>query len=174
MPGTWALYVDDYRFQSIWRDPDAVPRTGCVAAVEPNWSVFDETPRAEALWQIYRKRWVARYWQTMGVEIWVDLFVAHAHDEVSLLGVPRGWQRYATRGAAEHIDSLERELEMAREHAAGSRFTLLVYAGGKPVADWALSKPEVIHVPARTATLARPGQGTRAAAKKRDRLRLVS
>lgn len=161
MPGMWLFYVDDYRFSHVWQDPDALVRTACQATAEANFSCFDDTPHAEALWNIYRKRWLGRYWQSLGIEVWVDLFVAPAHEDIALLGVPRGWQRYATRGGAEHLPALDRELEIAREHSDGQPFTLLVYAGGAPVADWSRSHPEVVHVPARTAAGPRPGQGTR-------------
>jgi hypothetical protein len=161
MGGTWLFYTDDYRFETAWSDPGTVPATSCVGATEPNFSVFDETSRAEALWQIYRKRWLARSWQDAGILVWVDLFVAHTHLDVALLGVPVGWQRYATSGVGSRAGELDLELGLARSRSGGAQFTLLVYGGGREVAEWATGRPEVIHVPHRRDASPRLGEGTR-------------
>lgn len=161
MPGTWLFYTDDSRFEATWGNAGVVTNSTCAAAVEPNFSVFDETPRAEALWQIYRKRWLARTWQSVGVQVWVDLFVSHVHLDVALLGVPRGWQRYATCGIGSRLGELEVELELARSRSVSAPFTLLAYGGGREVAEWAQGHPEVIHVPHRRDASPRLGEGTR-------------
>jgi len=38
--------------------------------------LFDTTPVAYGLHQIYKKRWISRYWQECGVKVWADLNVA--------------------------------------------------------------------------------------------------
>lgn len=159
--GTWAYYVDDYRFEALWRDPDAPLRSGATGVVEPNWSVFDDTPRAEALWAVYRKRWLACYWQRAGARVWVDLCVSHQHADLSLLGVPAGWQRYATAGWDGRLADLDVEAEQARERAAGHPHMLLVYGGGANTRAWCSRRPNVVHCPRSADSRKRPGQGTR-------------
>jgi len=63
--GTWHHYTDDYRFSSVEKRPCNLIDTGCAAAVEVNYSVFDDTPLAVAFWTIYKKRYIARLWQRL-------------------------------------------------------------------------------------------------------------
>lgn len=159
--GTWVHYTDDYRFAGQMREPTKLPSTLCAAAVEPNYSVVEETTRAEALWLTYCKRWLARTWQASGVSIWVDLCVAPCHQQVNLLGVPSGWQRFATAGFDRQVRDLDLELEEAVRLSAGAPFTLLVYGGGSEVKDWAASRNSVVHIPHRSTSRVRAGEGTR-------------
>lgn len=130
--GTWHFYTEDYRFQSIWDTPDVLVATECNGVVEPNISVFPQTPLPFALWAVYRKRWLARYWQEQGIHVWVDLNVAEEHSRLNLVGVPRGWRSYATHGYAERLDDLDREYQLARERCEAEPL-FLVYGGGKLV-----------------------------------------
>ena len=70
------FYVDDYRFDAIWKDPAKVLKSGVKALVEPNCSLYDTTPIAYGLHQIYKKRWIARYFQECGILIYADLNVS--------------------------------------------------------------------------------------------------
>jgi hypothetical protein len=162
LSGTFGFYADDRYFTRLWERPALLTATNCAAAVEPNYSAMADQPRAEAIWAVYRKRWLARHWQESGVEIWVDLYLAHEHGDLALLGVPSGWQRYATRGAEARVDELDTELAWATDRAAGNPSTLLVYAGGRRVAEWCQARPGVIHIPHLRAAHHRPGEGTRA------------
>lgn len=148
--GTYHFYVDDYRFAAIWQKPDIIVDHGALAAVEPNFSVFDQTPYPVALWATYRKRWLARYWQEAGLNIWVDLNVSETHSEVNLLGVPSGWSRFATRGYDERLPDLEREYGIAARHAARDP-VFLVYGGGTKTRDACKTLPGCIHVADTTA-----------------------
>jgi hypothetical protein len=104
---TYQFFSDDYRFEGLWRDPTPIINSGCRAVVEPNFSTNGEMPRAVAKWFIYAKRWLARYWQSYDIEIWVDLAVNEWHSDIALLGVPKwhydangdfqpGYRAYAT------------------------------------------------------------------------------
>jgi|WetSurMetagenome_2_1015567.scaffolds.fasta_scaffold05956_9 hypothetical protein len=133
--GTWHFYVDDYRFQTIWDDPERIVDTGVRTCVEPNPSIFDQTPTAMAVGLVYRKRWIARYWQERGVRVIVDLNVAERHMSLNLRGVPSGWRSYATRAYHERPDDLQREYEVACRHRGGSDVWFLV-VGGVWVRKW--------------------------------------
>lgn len=170
--GTWAYYVDDYRFEAVWRSPDTPLRSGALGIVEPNWSVFLDTPRAQALWAVYRKRWLAAYWQRTGARVWVDLCVSHQHADLSLMGVPAGWQRYATAGWDGRVADLDIELAQARERAAGAPYTLLVYGGGAATREWCSGRADVVHCSRSADTRNRPGQGTRAKARREAERRI--
>lgn len=133
--GTWHFYTEDYRFDALWRDPSPVVKSGCTAVVEPNFSVYLEMPRVVALWHVYRKRWLARWWQAHGVRVFVDLNVAEPHYADNLLGVPQGWKAWATRGYAERLENTLAEYDLACQHAGTSDILFLVYGGGRAVKE---------------------------------------
>lgn len=68
--GTWHHFTADYRFSALEKRPQQLIETGCVASVEINYSVFDDTPLAVAFHTIYKKRWIARTWQEAGI-VWL-------------------------------------------------------------------------------------------------------
>lgn len=133
--GTVLFYTNDGRFEGLWANPHHLLESGAVNAVEPNFSVYKDFPRAVVLWHTYRKRWLARYWQSQGVRIFVDLNVHPSAYADNLIGVPKGWKAYATRGYSARLDHTEQELQLAQEHAGGP-VLFLVYGGGKAVKDW--------------------------------------
>jgi hypothetical protein len=132
MQGTWSFYVDDRRFERLWNDPSPVTRAGCVAVIEPNFSTHEQLPRALVLWRIYQKRWLARWWQSKGLRVYVDLNVDPAFADLALIGVPIGWKAYATR-AHEHGKNIEAQHDQAVAHAGSEDIHFLVYGGGMAV-----------------------------------------
>jgi len=78
--GTWGFYCDDWRFEGLWDDPmrlvafdkwvgdDLGNPHGPNSVIETNFSVFDESPRAVAIWATYRKRFLSSLWQSHGVK----------------------------------------------------------------------------------------------------------
>ena len=134
MRGTWLFYTEDYRYEALWYDPSPVVNTGAVSAVEPNFSVYRNMPAAVALWQVYRKRWIARWWQSQGLRIIVDLNVARNHYELNALGIPAGWRSFATRGYSDRLDELHLEYGQACRFAGeGVTPLFVVYGGGREV-----------------------------------------
>jgi hypothetical protein len=145
MVGTWHFFCDDYRFAALLRDPKRLPETGCAAAVEPNITALDHTPRHEVLHAIGRKRATARTWQDLGVPIFVDLNVPRRCHDFALLGVPREWLAYATRGYSARPDDLRAEHALATGHA-GREPILLVIGGGKGVEALCRELPGAVYV----------------------------
>lgn len=135
--GTYHFYTLDYRYERLWSRPDQLLAAGTINAVEPNFSVYDQAPAAVAIWQTYRKRWLARYWQSNGIRIFVDLNVARQYDAINLYGVPVGWKAYATRGTGNNLEALAAEHLIAKIHAGTEDILFLVYGGGKDVREWA-------------------------------------
>ncbi len=131
MRGTYHFYTEDYKFEALWEDPLDLVNSSCVAIVEPNTSTNDQMPTAVALWQIYRKRWLARYLQEFGIKVWVDLNVDPKWARLNLLGIPQGWRSFCTRGLDRTIDDLSTEYGIACEVAAPNAPRFLVYGGGK-------------------------------------------
>lgn len=131
--GTYFFYTDDYRFENLWKKPEGLVQTECINASEPNFSCFDTTPLSVVLYQIYRKRWLARLWQEQGVRILVDLNVTVKYFEYNFIGVPRGWKSYCTRGYENHVDDIRLEYEAACTWANSRNILFVVYGGGPKV-----------------------------------------
>lgn len=133
MPGTWHFYTDDFRFASLWDHPERVAATKCVTCIEINYSTTNETETARLIWQTYRKRWIARYWQTRGIRIIVDLNVASKAAEINMLGVPKGWRSFATRGYDAIPGALALEYRIACSIADPGVPLFVVYGGGAQI-----------------------------------------
>jgi hypothetical protein len=152
MTGTYYHYTDDYRFKAIWSHPDQLPDSGCRVAVEPNYSTWPTMDPARLREGIYKKRWLARHWQSRDVRIVVDLNVDPAFRDVALLGVPRGWRAYATRHQSGiGLDEIEADFELAARHAGGAgRVLFFVFGGWRKVRDLCAERgwhwcPEDLH-----------------------------
>ena len=133
--GTIHFYVDDYRFNNIWLHPEKLIRTGCSECIEPNFSLFDTTPVAFGLQLLYKKRWVARWFQECGLKVWVDLHVSAKFRELNKLGIPHGYNAFATRGVSECPEIIIDELEVAKEISGSDYPNLIIYGGGKKVKE---------------------------------------
>jgi hypothetical protein len=132
MDGTWLFYTDDYRFSNLWRDPSSIVNTRAVAVAELNYSTNDDMPRAVVLWNTYRKRWLSRYWQSQGIRVLVDLHVARRYVVENLLGVPSGWNAFATRAYEGVTDEwLDEDFATACKVAGNDNPLFVVYGGGK-------------------------------------------
>lgn len=133
MEGTWHFYSEDYRFSGLWKNPNALVETGCVGIVEPNYSCYEQMPLAVGLYRIYQKRWLACYWQSKGINVIVDLNVSSVYKKVNLLGVPKGWNAFATRGYSDRVTEINDEYALACEHSHRKDILFFVYGGGKAV-----------------------------------------
>ena len=142
---TYHFYVDDYRFEQLFKDPIKLLESGCRAIVEPNCSIHDQTPMAHAIWQTYRKRYLCRYLQECGLQIWVDLNVSPHFEEVNALGVPEGYNAFCTRGVSGWLNTTERHWEMAKRISGLDKPNMFVYGGGDDVAEWCKAH-DVVHV----------------------------
>ena len=142
---TYHFYVDDYRFEQLFRDPIKLLESGCKAIVEPNCSIHDQTPMAYAIWQTYRKRYLCRYLQECGLQIWVDLNVSPHFEEVNALGVPQGYNAFCTRGVSGWLPTTERHWQMAQRISGLEKPNMFVYGGGDDVAEWC-KQHDVVHV----------------------------
>ena len=133
--GTYHFYVDDYRFNALWKCPQALFYSGCANAVEPNYTCSLTSPRAYVEWCVYRKRWLARYWQSKGIYIWVDLNVPTEFADLTFAGVPREWRAYITRGYCDRIEATELEYQAAVDYHGSDDILFVVYGGGKVVRE---------------------------------------
>lgn len=128
--GTLHFYTDDYRFSTIYDHPDRILQHHPANIVEPNFSLFVDTPIAFGMQAIYKKRLIARKMQECGIGVFVDLNVAPKFYKLNLVGVPQGYGAFCTRGYSDRVNHLEFELEIAKFVASGNPLTFVVYGGG--------------------------------------------
>ena len=130
---TYHFYVDDYRFEALFKGPVKLLLSGCRAVVEPNCSCHDQTPVAWGISLIYKKRWLARYLQECGLKVYADLNVSHKFIEYNKMGIPKGYNAFFTRGLDGWMESLKSDLAVAQEISGLERPNLVVYGGGREI-----------------------------------------
>lgn len=130
---TYHFYVDDYRFEALFKDPVKLVLSGCKAIVEPNCSCHDQTPIARGIQMIYKKRFLARYLQECGVKVYADLNVSRKFIEYNKMGIPKGYNAFFTRGLDGWMESLKSDLEVAQEISGKKQPNLIVYGGGDEI-----------------------------------------
>ena len=134
--GSYHFYVNDAKFEYLWKLPDQVFASGVITLCEVNFTIDKDAPKAFALWQICRKRSLSRYWQAAGIDILVDLNVVDCFLDLALVGVPQGWKAYSTRGYAELPESdLIDRWHLAQKHSGIKKPLFVVYAGGQRIQE---------------------------------------
>lgn len=137
---TYHFYVDDYRFEKLWKDPINLLTSGCKAIVEPNCSCHDQTPIAWGIQLIYKKRWLSRYLQECGIKVYADLNVSHKFIEYNKMGIPKGYNAFFTRGLDGWMESLKSDLQVAQEISGLEKPNLIVYGGGTEIQEFCRKK----------------------------------
>lgn len=65
------FFLDDYRFEPMWNKPykylGVMQRHG--KALSPDFSVYYDTPLVVQMYNVYRNRWLGRFWQEFGVKV---------------------------------------------------------------------------------------------------------
>ena len=84
---------------------------------------------------IYMKRWMARFWQECGARVYADLNVARKFYEYNKLGIPQGYNAFATRGYADREEYLKQEIDIARDISGLDKPNMIVYGGGERIRE---------------------------------------
>lgn len=134
--GTYHFYVDDYRFEAIWKNPINILKSGCTQIVEPNLSLYDTTPVSYGLFLIYKKRWLARFLQEKGFNIYADLNVSNKFIDYNQMGIPEGYNSFFTRGYTGRLSHLKEELEVAKKISGKKEPNLIVYGGSNEIKEF--------------------------------------
>lgn len=136
--GTLHFYTDDYRFNSVYEHPEKILNMHLRNIVEPNFSLFNDTPIAFGMQAVYKKRMTARLCQENGINIFVDLNVASKFYKCNMLGIPQGWSSFCTRGYSDRLNYLEFEAKIARTWAGDNNLLFVVYGGGEKVRKYCI------------------------------------
>lgn len=128
--GCLHFYIDDYRFSALYEHPEKILKMRPANIVEPNFSLYADTPIAFGLQNIYKKRWIARCMQERGIRTFVDLNVNAKFYKLNMLGIPMGWSAFCTRGYSDRLSNLEYEWTIAKAWSQNNRLLFVIYGGG--------------------------------------------
>jgi len=91
-----AFYTGDLRFESAFTDPSGFTtrllNAGVQVAIAPNYSSGMDWPQALRIFNQYKSRWVARYFQEAGIRIIPDLIWGGVPGDIDMAcdGIPVG------------------------------------------------------------------------------------
>lgn len=118
------FYIDDYRFHRLWERPESyievLRRYGGVIA--PDFSTYTDMPYPMQIWNVYRSRALAHYWQEEGIDVipviqfsdersyeWFDGLPMYSVLSCSTVGIARNkeYRKAFRRGIEEACKQLE-------------------------------------------------------------------
>lgn len=86
------FFLDDYKFEPLWNKPIKTlqPIINIGSALSPDFSLYSDYPLAVQIYNTYRNRWLARFWQENGVQViptvsWSD----ERSFDFCFLGIPK-------------------------------------------------------------------------------------
>lgn len=87
------FYAEDYRFERIWNCPEryAESLAHFGAVVQPDFSIYIDTPEPVQVWNKFRNNLLAAYWQAKGIEVIPNLRWGFASTyDLAFAGLPIG------------------------------------------------------------------------------------
>lgn len=73
------FFLHDYQFERVWNYPDRYTEvlSRFAFVLSPDFSPYSDMPKALKIYNVYRNRWCARYWQEYGITViptitWAD------------------------------------------------------------------------------------------------------
>lgn len=133
----WIHYAADVKLSSLLRDPQMLVQSGAKITTEINCSSFSDDPLPVALPTLWRKRCISRCWQDQGIQVAIDLNVEGWTRKLVFEGVPTDHSLFATRFITQKgVKGLIDDFALITDHVqSGTKTLLLVYGGGKQIAD---------------------------------------
>jgi hypothetical protein len=135
-------YVRDEKLEPIWSDiveyTIELVRRKWYAVGGVNLSTHDSLTTMESLWQIWRKRWMERYWQEAGIKVVPDIdFCDDRTLEYVVRGLPErpnsACIQLQTGNNKDNIQFINRAYQLVFSRCVPKR--LLVYGANKPNQD---------------------------------------
>ena len=145
--GTYHFFTEDERFSVLWKSPDRVLLSGSSVFVEPDWSIPEDSDYPIFLYQLYRRRYISRYWQSLGLYIVPNLSASWYWIKFIGSGVPQGCSIFSTSGLSASPDLLEAQFELACKISGSNSPQFLVYGGNHEVKFFCNSHSSWIYYP---------------------------
>lgn len=69
--GAVHFFLDDYRFETVWRRPRKAlaALAPCATVLTPDFSLYRDWPLMLQMWNVYRNRWCGAFWQRRGFTV---------------------------------------------------------------------------------------------------------
>jgi hypothetical protein len=141
--GVLNFYCYDIFFESLWFDAaQMIPQLKKVkwdGIISPDFSVFKEMPLAVNLYNVYRSRWCARYWQEAGLPIIPSIQSCSDETlEMSITTLPKHCPVVSVQARTTQGQKQARDADIARIHRLLEHCkvdNLLIY-GGDEARQW--------------------------------------
>lgn len=65
------FFLHDYQFERVWNYPDRYTEllSKFAFVLSPDFSPYADMPKALKIYNVYRNKWCARYWQEFGIQV---------------------------------------------------------------------------------------------------------
>lgn len=83
------FFIDDSKFESVWRSPDRYLDMFCSGIVMPDFSIYLDIPEPLQIYNKYRSHWLAAYFQSRGIPV-LPCFYGNPYKAWQLHGYPYG------------------------------------------------------------------------------------
>jgi len=86
------FFLDDYRFETVWTRPKRALEhlKKYRVLLTPDFSLYADWPLAMQMWNVYRSRWLGRWWQALGFEVIPTVSWSTTESyEFCFLGIPK-------------------------------------------------------------------------------------
>ena len=69
--GTAHFFLDDFKFERVWNTPKKYLNVlkQYESVCSPDFSPYDDYPIALQIYNVYRNRWLGKYWQRNGIKV---------------------------------------------------------------------------------------------------------
>lgn len=88
-----SFYTDDRRFEALYTNNAEIAgrflNKKIMGMVSPNFSTYFRMPKAMRIWNIFRSRWVSRYFQEAGIKVIPDISCGRGDIDFVFDGIPR-------------------------------------------------------------------------------------
>ena len=134
------FYIDDYRFERIWNQPDfyieKLSRFDCVFT--PDFSLYEDMPEAMCLWNVYRSQLIGWKMQEMGLRVIPTiLWQEETSYDYCFCGVPNGGTvSISSVGMAANIEERERYLKQLGDCLSRIHPKTILFYGRLPEYDF--------------------------------------
>lgn len=86
------FFLHDYQFERVWNYPDRYTEllSKFAFVLSPDFSPYADMPKALKIYNVYRNKWCARYWQEFGIQVIPTITWSDADSiQYCLDGVPK-------------------------------------------------------------------------------------
>lgn len=153
--GTLSFYTEDWRFDHIFAKPDIYSAKlldeDWAGIIAPDFSTYTKWPYAINLYNVYRSRWCARFWQELNLPVIPTIqFMGNLTENIIIDTLPNKCPVLAMQ--SRKMKSYDTIVRVSNYIAETKECQILLIYGGKNIytkvaADMPTKNPKVIYLP---------------------------